>query len=222
MSSRDWKTLPPSLAARYAARHDDIDFLIELVSSSDPQARISAAGELRKLRDARAVPALVRCLQRPATVGKVAALKALREIGDADSADAVFDVAQSASEAFGVRAQAAQVLLSFGDRRGVVTLASLYGEPTAKHHSHFRKWGLRLLVESNGTEALPTLRAARSGAGVLERAPPRSRDSDSRAASTGRHDRSEARLARTVGEHEALPLVVGLPSRRLRHRRESD
>jgi HEAT repeats len=169
MNSKDWKTLPPSLAAVSAAKHGDVDFLIELVTSSDLQARISAAGQLRKLKDARAVPALVRCLQSPAAVGKVAVLKALRDIGDSRSVDAVFEVAQSASEAFGVRAQAAQVLLSFGDRRGVTTLASLYWESTAEHHSHFRKWGLRLLLESNGTEALSALRGARSGSGVLER-----------------------------------------------------
>lgn len=58
--SGDWRTLPPSLAVRYAAGIGDVDFLIESVSSDDPQARISAAGQLRKLRDARAVPALVR------------------------------------------------------------------------------------------------------------------------------------------------------------------
>jgi HEAT repeat protein len=169
MSSGDWKTLPPSLAARYAAGQGDVDFLIELLSSSDLQARISAAGQLRKLKDARAVPALLRCLQSPAKPGKVAVLKALREIGDSQAADAVFDVARSASEDFLVRAQAAQVLLSFGDRRGVTTFASLLGEPAARGHSHFRKWALRLLVESNGTEALPALRAARSNVGVLER-----------------------------------------------------
>ncbi len=61
------------------------------------------------------------------------------------------------------------MLLSFGDRRGVTALASLLGEPEARNNSHFRKWALSLLLESNGIEALPTLRAARSGAGVLER-----------------------------------------------------
>jgi hypothetical protein len=48
------------------------------------------------------------------------------------------------------------------------------------------------------------------------------RHSDSRATSTRRHDRPQARLRRTVGEYEALPLVVGLPSGRLRYRRESE
>jgi hypothetical protein len=43
MTSGDWRTLPPSLAAVYAARHGDVDFLIELVTSSDLQARISGA-----------------------------------------------------------------------------------------------------------------------------------------------------------------------------------
>ena len=160
---------PPSLAARDAAGRGDVDSLIGLVSSGDPQARISAAGQLRKLRDPRAVPALVRCLQSPEPTGKVAVLKALRDIGGSQSADAVFDLAGNASEPFQVRATAAQTLLSFGDRRGVTTLAALFGETTAKHHSSFRKWGLRLLVESNGTEALPALRAARSEVGVMER-----------------------------------------------------
>jgi HEAT repeat protein len=169
MSSGDWRTLPPSLAAAYAGKHGEVDFLIELLSSDDLQARISAAGQLRKLRDARAVPALLRCLQSPVKPGKVAVLKALREIGDSRAVDAVFDVARSPSEDFSVRAQAAQVLLSFDDRRGVTTLASLLAAPDARHHSHFRKWALRLLVESGGTEALPALRAARSGSGVLER-----------------------------------------------------
>jgi HEAT repeat protein len=162
-------TLPASLAAREAARRGDVDALIELVSSGDPQALISAAGQLRKLQDPRAVPALVRCLRSPESTGKVAVLKALRDIGDAQSADAVSDLAESASEPFEVRGTAAQTLLSFGDRRGVTALASLFGETTAKHHSSFRKWGLQLLVESNGTEALPALRAARPEVGVMER-----------------------------------------------------
>lgn len=96
-------------------------------------------------------------------------LKALRDIGDPHAVDAVLDVARSASEALLVRAEAAQVLLSFGDRRGVTTLASLLDDPDAKHHSYFREWALPLLLEANGTEALPALRAARSEVGVLER-----------------------------------------------------
>jgi len=63
MTADDWQSLPPSLAARHAARQGEVDFLIELLSSSDPRARISAAGQLRKLQDAKAVPALVGCLQ---------------------------------------------------------------------------------------------------------------------------------------------------------------
>jgi HEAT repeat protein len=169
MGADDKPSLPPSLAAREAARRGDVALLVEMLSSSEPRARISAVGQLRKLRDPRAIPGLLHALEDPDSIGKVGVLKALGEMGDVRLADHVFAVADSASEPFDVRGTAAQTLLAFGDRRGVTTLASLFGETTKKHHTSFRKWAVRLLVDANGIEALPALRAARSKGGVLER-----------------------------------------------------
>jgi HEAT repeat protein len=168
MTGDDKPSFPPGSAAR-ARREGDVDTLIEMVSSGDLRASVLAAGELRRLRDPRAVPALVDWLQASERGGKVAALKALRDIGDPRAGGAVTDLAHDASQPFNVRATAAQTLLRFGDRRGALTLGLLVGETTAKHHRAFRKWVLPLLVESNGTEALPGLRAARSELGVIER-----------------------------------------------------
>lgn len=169
MSDEERRARFPSLAAREARLQGDLDALIEMLSSDDPKAQVASAGQLRKLRDPRAVPALVASIQAPKTVGKTASLKALRDIGDRRAADAVFNLTQDASEPFEVRATAAQTLLSFGDRRGVKTVAVLFSETNYTHHGRFRKWALPFLVEAKGTEALPYLRAARPEVGVLER-----------------------------------------------------
>jgi HEAT repeat protein len=168
MTGEDKHSFRPGSALR--ARLDgDVDALIEMLSTGDLRASVLAAGELRRLRDPRAVPALVDRLRASEPGGKVAALKALREIGDPRAAAAVADLAHNPSQTFNVRATAAQTLLRFGDRRGATTLGLLFGETTAKHHRAFRKWVLPLLVDANGTDALPGLRAARSELGVIER-----------------------------------------------------
>ena len=105
MSAGDWRTLPPSLAARAARRFGDVEFLVELLSSPEPMARVSAARQLGKLRDRRSIPALMRCLEtadeefagttvkKPgmkadgAELVKTAARRALKKIGDPRSGD---------------------------------------------------------------------------------------------------------------------------------------
>jgi HEAT repeat protein len=100
MNARDWRTLPPSLSARAARKFGDVGFLVGLLSSPEPMARVSAAKQLGKLRDKRSIPALIRCLETAdaefggATVKKpgreadaaelvrTAARRALKKIGD--------------------------------------------------------------------------------------------------------------------------------------------
>lgn len=168
MTGEDKRSFSPG-AARHAAQRGDVDTLIEMLSSGELRPSVLAAGELRKLRDPRAVPALIDSLGVSERGGKIAALKALRDIGDHRAVDVVAELAEDPFQPFDVRGVAAQTLLSFGDRRGAFMLGRLFSETPAKHHAAFRKWALPLLVEANATEALPALRAVRPEVGVVER-----------------------------------------------------
>jgi HEAT repeat protein len=181
MSGDNPPTLGGPFAAHEARLRGDIEFLVEWLSSPEPMNRVSAARELGKLRDRRAVPALVRSLQRAdanvmvrylgseAPVVKMAALQALAKIGDPGSADAVFDVAQEEADPFEARWTAAETLLSLGDRRGVTMLAALLNSVPGEHRSWFATRALALIREAKGTEALPALRAARPALGWRDR-----------------------------------------------------
>jgi HEAT repeat protein len=170
MSAPSESSQHAGLAAREARRRGDVEFLISLLTTNpEKRARVAAARQLGKLGNPDGVPALIRALQVTDQAVKMAALRALAEIGDARGIDSVFDVATHPSESFDVRGTAAHALLRLNDPRGVSALAALFDVENVKYRASFMKWAARLLVEAKGVEALPKLRAARSTVRGLNR-----------------------------------------------------
>ncbi len=158
----------PGIAAREARERGDVDFLLSLLTDTHRLGRLAAAQDLGELRSKRAVGPLVRCLQAADEGLQVSALKALAKIGDRSVVPEVFEVA-TGEDSFGVRATAAETLGRLDDRRAASVLGAMLGERDSPYPRSYRKWATKLLVELGGTEAIPHLEAARSGAGLLGR-----------------------------------------------------
>lgn len=150
----------PSLMAAEARKGRDVDTLLDLLTSTDPRGRISAAHQLGELKSIRAVRPLARCLNARHEVVRMAALNALGKIGDPSIADDVFDVGKN-DESFWVRTRAADALAAMGDRREVQLLIGLLIlSKEAPHTRRYRNWAVKRLVELNAKEAMPALEAA--------------------------------------------------------------
>jgi HEAT repeat protein len=144
----------------------DIDPLLIRLADTDRRTRIVALYDLGETRSVRAVLPLIRCLQASDEIMQCGALKALAKFGDTSVVPEVFEVA-TGGETVGVRATAIETLAALGDRRAVGLLGALMREASSPHS--YRKWATKLLVELDGTEAIPDLRASIEPAGALER-----------------------------------------------------
>ena len=99
-----------------------------IAALSDPTIRGSAALALGRLEAREAVPALVRNLRVKSDLDRNAAVIALRKIGDASAAPALFEVALE-DEAWGIRTSAIDALATLNDPRGMQLLAQLAIDP---------------------------------------------------------------------------------------------
>jgi HEAT repeat protein len=157
------------LAAREARSSGDVEALLQILAHGDRIGRLTAARGLGSLQSTKAVRPLIRCIRANDELLQVSALKALAQIGDQGAVADVFEVA-TWDESLGVRATAAETLARLGDDRAPELLGSiLVGEQDELHSRSYRRWAVKLLVESVGARAIPHLEAAKERAGPLER-----------------------------------------------------
>jgi HEAT repeat protein len=145
----------------------DVDFLLNLLTSTDRFGRIAAAQRLGDLRSRRALEPLLRCLNASDELMRVSALRALAKIGDGRAADAIAAIGEN-DDSFPVRLTAAEALVALGDDRDREVLIQMIRDaPRSDHRA--RKWALRKLVEIRATEAIPALESAKEAASGLDR-----------------------------------------------------
>jgi HEAT repeat protein len=147
----------------------DLDLLLTLLVDVDIVARRTAAYNLGKMADARAVPNLVRCLHASDELLRSTASAALGEIGDPSCIAVLYEVATD-DESLRVRTTAVESLIELGDPRVADLLGGLIREDGRPFPRTFRKWVCRKMVEVGATTALPDLRAVAETVGPLERA----------------------------------------------------
>jgi HEAT repeat protein len=110
------------------------------LSDPSPDLRSSAAHQLRKIRSADAVPALIDVLDDPSRGVRMSALQSLQHIGDERAIARVAEVAVS-DPALGPSSFATQTLAKLGDPRAVPQFLSLLTE-TDRHlaDGRYRTW----------------------------------------------------------------------------------
>jgi HEAT repeat protein len=156
-----------AVVAVHAARDaGDVDLLLEMLTGTDLMGRRSAALALGDLGTRQAVGPLVRCLAAKDEPLRIGALKALASIGDSTAINAVFETAVD-DASFGVRAQAAQTLVSLGDPRAVDVLGSMLLEANGRYATSYPKWAAKLFVEIGDPRAIRMLEDAARRAGPL-------------------------------------------------------
>lgn len=167
MSDGSWD----SASVREARERGDVEYLIAALSDTDTWVRGSAARSLGVLGHPAAVAPLIRLLRASDDGLRVNALRALRRIGDARAAPAVYEVAASSSTPLGVRFSAMLTLAGLGDRRAVGLLVSVLTEPNLDGQLAIpasatlprtsvkvvKKKAARELVALGATEAIPAL-----------------------------------------------------------------
>lgn len=139
----------PSARAARAQAEGDVDTLLALLRGTARRGRISAAVKLGEMGERRAVGPLVRALQASDELMRMAALRALGQIGDPSVADAVAAIgAEDPSPA--VRSSAATALSALSDSRAVGVLVSILEADTT---AHTRRWAASELTRLGAVDA---------------------------------------------------------------------
>ena len=156
----------PAIHARTARRQGDTNALIEMLGSTDLQARVSAIKQLGELRDRAGVAPLIRLLDARDDLLRTGALKALGKIGDPAAIPSAYATATE-DESFLVRTAAMSTLAVLGDPRGSTLISRTLADRSIPHRRWYQKWAAERLVELNAVHAVPELEQARRDAGPV-------------------------------------------------------
>src|SRR5262249_27010509 len=133
--------------ARQARERGDVETLLSLLASAHRLDRFSAAANLGRINDPRALEALVQCLQSSDNGLRASALRGLGRVGGPTEADEVFEVASNDADVK-IQITAMDALASMRDLRSHELIAGLLSRrDLPRPRRWYRRWAARRLVD---------------------------------------------------------------------------